>query len=426
MATFVSSRRTVRSGSYVTRETHTYMRKSVNFLTIFISIILLALNAAAQTPTGVVKNTILSGDVVSVSSAKIVLRTKDGDVDIVLSDKTEYKRVPPENPVLKAAVAAALTDIGEGDKLLVSGMISDDKKSLPAKSVYLMTKADIAQRPAKDLERWTQRGISGKIASLNPDTKQITVEVSSLMGNRTVVLTPKPDVKFKRYAPNSVKYSEAVAGSYGEIGVGDVIRAVGDKSADGASFAAEEILTGGFQTLAGTIKSVDAEKNEVVMTELQSKKDITVSLAQASLLKKFPEQMAQMMAMRQAGGGAAGAPNGGQGGQGGQGGPVRMGGGQGAGAPNGAGPGGPGGGQRGGGIDEMLERFPNITAADLKVGDVIAISSSRSANIDRITAIKLLAGVEPFLRAAQASGNTRRQGTQSLSIPGLDGGFDMN
>jgi hypothetical protein len=72
----------------------------------------------------------------------------------------------------------------------------------------------------------------------------------------------------------------------------------------------------------------------------------------------------------------------------------------------------------------MLERFPNITAADLKAGDVIAVSSTKNNTPERITAIKLLAGVEPFLRVAQAqaaSGGQRGQGGLSLDIPGLDG-----
>ena len=124
-----------------------------------------------------------------------------------------------------------------------------------------------------------------------------------------------------------------------------------------------------------------------------------------------------MMAARQAGqGGQAGA--GGPGGQR----PVQPTTGAGNGQPGAVGPG--GGGFRGprGGIDEMLERFPTITAADLKVGDMIAVSSTKSASPDRITAIKLLAGVEPFIRAAQAtSGGQRGQITQSLSIPGLEG-----
>jgi hypothetical protein len=84
-----------------------------------------------------------------------------------------------------------------------------------------------------------------------------------------------------------------------------------------------------------------------------------------------------------------------------------------------------GGGPRGGGIDEMLERFPTITAADLKAGDMIAVSSTKNGVLDKISAIKLLAGVEPFIRAAQASSQQGRGGQQgSFNIPGLDG-FDF-
>ncbi len=386
-----------------------------NKVILFLSVVVLAglsSSAFAQSP----KNSVITGDVISVDAARIVMQTKDGELNVALTDKTEYKRVPADNPSLKAAVAAAFAEIGTGDKLMVLGMMSEDKKSLPAKSVYLMTKSDIASRQQKDKERWTTRGVSGKIKTVNADTSQITIEVSGIGGATPVVITPKPDVKYKRYAQNSIKYDEAQTSSFADMKPGDVLRAVGDKSADGASFAAEEILAGSFQTVAGTVKTIDAAKNEVVITDLQTKKDVTVELGSASLLKKFPEQMAQMMAARQAG--AAGA-----GGQG-QGRPAGAGGGQPGGARPGGGQGGGGfgGGQRGGGIDEMLERFPNITAADLKVGDMIAVSSTKSTNRDRITAIKLLAGVEPFIRAAQAAGGAQRgQGSQSLSIPGLEG-----
>ena len=387
------------------------MQRPILFLFTSIVTIALSMSAIAQTASTSPKNSVITGDVVSIDSANVVLKTAEGELNVSLTDKTEYKRVPPENPVLKAAVPAALTDIGVGDKLLVTGMMSADKKSLPAKSVYLMTKSDIAGRHQKDKERWATRGISGRIKAVDQNTKQITVEVRGLGAATSVVLTPKDNAKFLRYAPNSVTYSEAVASTVTDIAAGDMLRAVGDRSADGASFAAEEIVTGAFQTHAGTVKSVDAAKNEVVITELQSKKDVTVSLASTSVLKKFPEQMAQMMAARQAVGGPGG-PGGAQ---------MQMrpaGGGQG-------GPGGPGGGPRGG-IDEMLERFPTITAADLKVGEMIAISSSKTASLDRITAIKLLAGVEPFVRAAQMSAAAQGRGSQgspSLSIPGLDG-FD--
>lgn len=91
----------------------------------------------------------------------------------------------------------------------------------------------------------------------------------------------------------------------------------------------------------------------------------------------------------------------------------------------GGGPGGPRG-----GIDDMFERFPVISISDLKPGDVVAVSSSKNGSAQKINAIKLLAGVGPFLQAAQmqaaAQGGRGRGGAggQTFTIPGLDG-FDF-
>jgi hypothetical protein len=56
---------------------------------------------------------------------------------------------------------------------------------------------------------------------------------------------------------------------------------------------------------------------------------------------------------------------------------------------------------------------------------MIAFSSTKNATADRVTAIKLLSGVEPFLKAPQTTGNNggRRGADSGFSIPGLDGGF---
>ena len=83
-------------------------------------------------------------------------------------------------------------------------------------------------------------------------------------------------------------------------------------------------------------------------------------------------------------------------------------------------------GMRGGGgdINEMFERLPIITVADLKAGDMIAVSSTKTDNPSRVTAIRLLAGVEPFLNSPQTpNANGRGRGGQDsgFSIPGLDG-----
>lgn len=126
-------------------------------------------------------------------------------------------------------------------------------------------------------------------------------------------------------------------------------------------------------------------------------------------------------------GGQGGQP--GQGGQGGARGTQPQTGNPGAnpgGSPGGQGRPGMGGGRGAGGVEDMLERSPNISAADLKVGDTIALSSTKTPDMARIKAIKLFAGVEPFLRAAQATSGRGGRGGQGgvdggFSIPGLDG-----
>ncbi len=388
------------------------MRKTFTFIALFI--LLGVLNLWAQSSDIGIKATLAAGEVTSVVAGKIVLQTKDGAIEVGLSEKTEYKRIPPENPVLPAAVDSSFTEIGVGDKLLVTGKVSDDKKTISAKAVYLLTKSDIAQKQTKEREEWKTRGISGQIKAINPNTKEITVSVRSVVGSKDVAVSPKDKAIFLRYAPDSVDYNQAGASSFSEIKVGDSLRALGDKNADGLTFSAEKLVSGAFQTVAGTITAIDTAKNEITINNIQTKKDITIAVGKNSVLKQFPAEMAQRMAQFQMAQASGIQP-------GGQGGGMRPpqsnqpGGGQGA-----------GGGFRGGGsIDDMLERFPNISVADLKVGEMIAASSTKGASTERITAIKLLSGVEPFLKTPQSSQGGRRNGQggqdSGFSIPGLEG-----
>ncbi|MBA4123723.1 MAG: hypothetical protein H0X72_14825 [Acidobacteria bacterium] len=395
------------------------MRQRVILLALFVFLAGINSFVRAQATDASVKPSVVMGEVSAVSESKIVLQMKDGAVEVALSDKTEYKRVSPEKPSLATAVASSFSDISIGDKVIVTGILATDKKSIPAKSVYLMTKSDIAQKQTKDQERWKTRGISGQVTAINPQTKEITVSSRSLMGETKTLLTTKENAMFRRYAQDSISYNEAKTSSLDEIKVGDSIRALGDKSADGASFKAEEIISGSFQTVGGTITAIDPAKNEITIENIQTKKPVTVVVGQNSVLKQFPVEMAQRFAAFQNGGGGMQPPSGvrppNQ--------PANQTGGQTA--PNGMRP---GGGMRGGGggIDEMLERFPTITLADLKVGNMIAFSSSKGTNQARVTAIKLLSGVEPFLKMAEGNNAGRRGGqtgaSSGFSIPGLEGG----
>lgn len=367
-----------------------------------------------------IKANLAGGDVVSVEASKIVIKTKDGDILALVSDKTEFKRVPPENPSLKAAIPAAISDIGAGDKVLVTGMVSEDRKTLPAKTLYLITKSSIADRNKKESEEWRTRGVAGKIVTYNPQTNAITVSVRTLMGDRNITVIPKEKVEYFRYSQDSVRFSDAKKSSFSEIEPGDSIRALGDKSADGSEIKAEKIVTGAFRTVVGNVTAVNAETSEITITDVQTKKVVTVSVPSTASLQQFPPEMAQRFAMFSGGGENGGfrPPQGG--GTQSQGPPrtvVQQGGGTGGAMRMGGAP----------GIDDILERLPRIAITELKVGEMIAVSSTKTVDPAKIRAIKMVSGVEPLVRAQQQSAARpgSRGADSGFSIPGLDGGFGI-
>jgi len=140
------------------------------------------------------------------------------------------------------------------------------------------------------------------------------------------------------------------------------------------------------------VKEVNAATGEIKISDLEKKQPLTIVIKQDAVLRKFPAEFGAMGG-RGAGGGAPGA-GGGQQPSGGQA--------QGGARPQG-GTGGPGaggsGGRPGGGfnINDMLERLPTVTIADVKVGDTIIVSSTQGADPTRLTAISLVAGAEPLL-----------------------------
>ena len=102
----------------------------------------------------------------------------------------------------------------------------------------------------------------------------------------------------RRYAPDSVKFDDAKPSSLTEIHPGDQLRARGNRTADGAELAAEEMVTGSFRNLAGIINSVDASQGTISVQDLLSKKPARVKITQDSQLRKLPPEMAQRIAAR--------------------------------------------------------------------------------------------------------------------------------
>ncbi len=369
------------------------------------------LPAHAQAPPPSAQTTVAQvvGTIKSITETTITLAPDKGpEISVVAQPAAKIVRVAPGQTDLKTAPAIQLTDLQVGDRILVRGKPSDDAKSFAASTIIAMKRSDVDAKHQQDQEDWQKRGIGGLVSAVDPATGTITISVAAAGGARPVAVHTTKDTLLRRYAPDSVQFDDAKPSAMDQIKPGDQLRARGTRSADGSDFTAEEIVSGAFRNIAGTINSVDAAANSLTVTDLVTKKPTVVKISSQSKVLKIPAQIAQGLAMRLKGGGAAnqagGTPASGE---------QRP-----AGAPGGA----PGAGRAGGAgadLQQIVARMPPATLADFMKGDAVMIVSTEGTAAGGVTAITLLGGVEPILAAPSGS-----QAVMNLSPWNVGGGGD--
>jgi len=332
------------------------------------------------------------GEVKSIdtSGKLITIKTEAGSTVMVLyTDRTTYKKLKPGETSLTNAADITVNDVGEGDRIMARGNVAEDRKSVSALQIIVMSKGDIAKKQDAERLEWRRRGVLGVIQALKPEAHEITIQSRTMAGNTSIIIPVSDKTEMKRYAPDSIKFADAKPSSFTELKVGDQLRALGERTPDGTHFNPEKVVTGSFRTVGGVVTAVDPATGEIKINELEKKKPLTIVIKHDSVLRRFPpaSEMGAMMGGFNRGGGG-GAPGGGAPPQGGQAQAPRPQGGPG-------GPGGPGG--RGFNINDMLERLPTISIADVKVGDTIIVSSTQGVDPTRLTAIALVSGADTLL-----------------------------
>jgi co-chaperonin GroES (HSP10) len=336
------------------------------------------------------------GTVKAISGSSITLTTDAGQaVTVSVADAARILQLAPGSTDLKAAQTIALADIAVGDRVLVTGKAGDDAGSLTATRVILMKSTDIAQKNEAEKADWQKRGSGGLVSAVDAGSGTVTIAA----GAKKIQVQTGGNTKFRRYAGDSVKFEDAKPGTLAQIQVGDQLRVRGAKSEDGATIQAEEIVSGSFRNLAGTIATLNVAGGTLTLKDLTTKKTMTVTVTANSDLRKLPPEMAARFAAR-AKGAAAGAPGAGGGGQA----PAQAA--DGAQRPSGGGMGGPGR-SAGGDLSQMLARLPNVTLAELKVGDAVMVVASESEpGSSKVMAVTMLSGVEPILAATPSGAPT--------------------
>jgi hypothetical protein len=376
------------------------------FLCLALAFAISAIAQVASSPAPAKTPPIL-GTVKAIAGESLTVATDAGaETKVTVTPATKLLRVPPGSKDLSQAEAIPFSEFQQGDRVLVRLRCAGDPPVCEAGSVIAMKKSDIAEKQTHEREEWQRHGIGGLVKSVDAAQGAITVSTMTAAGKKDVAIELSKNTIIRRYAPGSVKFDDAKVSSLGELSPGDQLRARGVRSADGTSFAADEIVTGAFRNIAGAISSVDAVAGTITVSDLVTKKPAVVKVSSDSQLRKLPPQMAQMIAMRLKGA-ATGAPA-----------PA---------AANSSAPapgqgGGPGGqGRNGGGdLQQLLGRLPAAPLSEFQKGDVVMIVATGGLTDAQVTAITILGGVELLLQATTQEQASSILTPWSLSSSGAD------
>jgi len=313
---------------------------------------------------------------------QVIVKTNAGsEVVVTLNDATEFMRIPPGEKTKDKFIKITATDFAVGDMVFARGRMSEDRKSLPAREFYIMSKGDIALKRDREREDWRARGLSGTVSALKAEKKEITVDARTAEGVKPIVLSVSDTTSFRRYAPDSVRFGDAKPSSYSEIKVGDQLCARGSRSADGTNFTPDEIVSGAFQTIGGAITEIKAESREMKINDVQSHQVVTIVVSNDSTMRRLTPELLNALT------------------------PPK----QGTQSPSTKGT---------GDLQEMFDQLPAVSLSDLKIGDEILVSSTKSADPNRVTAIAIVTGVGPLLQNAKSGrGPAIALGAMSLGGP---------
>lgn len=398
-----------------------------------------ALRAQATAPSSAAGRAL--GTVKAVSGGSLTVTTDAGaTVVVTLGAAARVQQLAPGSTDLKTAEAATADAIAVGDRVLASGTPGEGG-ALTATRVILMKSSAIAQRNQSTQADWNRRGTGGIVTAIDPLTGSISVS----SGTRKIAVDTTKSTQFRRYAPGSVKFEDARPGTLADVHPGDQLRARGEKAADGLTVAADEVVSGSFRNLSGTIASINVSAGSFVVKDLATKKNETVSMGADSDMRNLPAEMASRFAARKSGptgpGAGGGAIPSAQNGTGtfqgerssasadaapGSGESRRPGGASGAGPGGygggaGRGPGGAAGARVGADLSQVIPRLPKTALTDLKVGEALMIVASGNAG-GPYTAITVLSGVEPLLTGPAGSEITLPPWSSGTGAGGADAG----
>jgi hypothetical protein len=326
----------------------------------------------------------LVGVVVQIDASRnrLTVRTDAGATVSVQSDSnTTLVRIPAGERSLANAVAIQFGDITTGDRVLSSG--TGTAENFMAQRIVVMPAAEVEKKRQRDLDDWKQRGVGGIVRETDAQAGTIALELRGAGGGARLLLETA-QAHFRRYVAGSLKFEDARASNFDEVHAGDQLRALGDKTGDG-KFVAEQVVSGAFKTIGVTVTAVDQATGKITAATLDQKKPVTISINKDSVLHRIPPPVATAIAQKAKGDSAKSAPAPPS--------PAKGNAAKSATQPS------PRPSQPVIDVQQMIDSLPTVLLADIKPGDVLAVTGAVDSDEAHLVAIKVAAGVDLVLRA---------------------------
>jgi len=340
----------------------------------------LAVSLAAQSQKSIIGT--VTG--FNLSSLEIGFQPDTGDAaSVPVSADTDIVQIEPGERDLSHARKVRVTDLAPADRVMVTfvdGMTE-------ARRIVVISASDISKHNEAERLDWQKRGMNGTVKAVG--SGEITLRTSSVQGPQEITVAVTPKTIIKRYAPDSVKFTDAQPSAIAEIAVGDQVRARGDKSADGARMTAEDLVFGTFRSAIGAIIAIDVKARKITITDLVTNKPLTIRVIADTQLKEMPDFRGLFKNGAHAPSSsplAQAVSN-----------PQKL------------------------DIAKLIEMLPLTKFEKLKIGEAVMVSSTRGSGTGEVTATRIITNVNYLIEMAQAQ--AAESGMSAVEvISGLHGG----
>ncbi len=322
------------------------------------------------------------------SSLEIGLQPDNGTTTYFkVSADTDVVQVEPGERDLSKAKKVRVTDLSLDDRVLVTFVAGMPE----ARRIVLISASDIAKHNEAERLDWQKRGAGGTVTAIHGP--EITVRTGAMQGPAEIMVLVTPKTIVRRYAPDSVKFADAQSSTIREMSVGDQVRMRGNKSGDGATLMADDIVYGTFRSAIGSITAIDAEARKITITDLVTNKPLSIRIADDTQLKEMPDFRG--LFKNGGGHGASGQPT----------------------SPAARAVSDP----KSLDVAKLLDMLPLINFDKLKTGIAVMVTSTRGSTSDEVTATRIVTNVNFLIETAQAA--AAQHGISAVdAIAGMHGG----